>query len=125
MKVSELKTRSLKAKSTYSVIHILMSSRRSLTVSTSDCESEGRGLTPPLTHICFSQFSRKWLYQTAKYHQIRDRQVRFSRKRHPTCLYRTIMVLAAILGEKKRKCVRAVLNKTGSYRLILLISNSK
>ena len=79
-------------------------------------------------YLPFSRFfrlNRKWLLQSKKYCQIRVQHVRISRKRHLTCLYRTILIMAAIFGRKTRKIVRAVLRKTESYRPILLIFNSK
>ena len=103
-----------------------MNSCQAAVAHSSACRTSNRevvGSSPPLTNFFsrFFRFYRKWLHQSAKYYQIRARQVRISRKRHLTCLYRTILVLAAILA----KTVRAVLNKTGSYWLILLIFNSK
>ena len=55
-------------------------------------------------YVPFSRFfrlNRKWLHQSAKYYQIRAQQVRISRKRHLTCLCRTLLILAAIFGEKR------------------------
>ena len=57
-------------------------------------------------YVPFSRFfgiNRKWHLKSKKYYQIRVQHVRISRKRHLTCLYRTILVLAAILGEKREK----------------------
>ena len=79
-------------------------------------------------YLPFSRFfrlNRKWLFKSKKYYQIRVQHVWISRKRHLTCLYRTILILAAIFGRKTQKIVRAVLRKTESYRPILLIFNSK
>ena len=73
-------TRSLKAISTYSVILIY-------------------AVTSLFSR--FFRLNRKWLLKSKKYDQIRVQHVRISRKRHLTCLYRTILVLAAILGEKR------------------------
>ena len=91
--------------------------------------SDERVLTP-VTSVAHgswltSRLNRKWLFQSKKYYQIRVQHVRISRKRHLTCLYRTILIMAAIFGRKMRKIVRAVLRKTESYRPILLIFNSK
>ena len=63
-------------------------------------------------------------YSTGQYDQIRVQQVRISRKRHLTCLSQTILNLAPILERKKtQKIVRTVLDKTKSYKPILLRFN--
>ena len=57
-------------------------------------------------YLPFSRFfrlNRKWLLQSKKYYQIRYQHVRISRKRHLTCLYRTILILAAFFGRKSQK----------------------
>ena len=57
-------------------------------------------------YVPFSRFchlNQKWLLKSEKYYQIRIQQVRISRKRHLTCLYRAILILAPILDEKRKK----------------------
>ena len=74
-------------------------------VNAPDCWSEGRGFDPVFDQYFFDFFllNRKLLHKSAKYYQIRARQVRISRKWPLTCLYRTILILVAILGEKREK----------------------